>query len=121
MEPGESAARLILDQFLKDRLSEYDRTRNDPNKAGQSGLSPYLHFGQISAQRIALKAVKEKAAGESRDAFLEELIVRKELSDNFCFYNDHYDSFEGFPAWAQKTLDQHRKDVRPYIYFFRRF
>jgi len=116
--PGEKAARIILDQFITDRLGEYDRVRNDPNKIGQSDLSPYLHFGHISAQRIALELVKGKAVGESRDAFLEELIVRRELSDNFCFYNDYYDSFEGFPEWAKKTLDQHRKDTRLYIYSF---
>lgn len=119
VEPGEKAARVILDQFITDRLGEYDTARNDPNKTGQSGLSPYLHFGHISAQRIALEVVKAKAVGESRDAFLEELIVRRELSDNFCFYNDHYDSFEGFPEWAKKTLDQHRKDTRLYIYSFK--
>ncbi|MGD9578124.1 MAG: deoxyribodipyrimidine photo-lyase, partial [Syntrophorhabdus sp.] len=118
VEPGEKAARVILDQFITDRLGEYDRVRNDPNKIGQSDLSPYLHFGHISAQRIALELVKGKAVGESRDAFLEELIVRRELSDNFCFYNDYYDSFEGFPEWAKKTLDQHRKDTRLYIYSF---
>jgi deoxyribodipyrimidine photo-lyase len=116
VEPGEKAAREILDQFITVRLDDYDRVRNDPNKAGQSDLSPYLHFGHISAQRIALEVAKLKTFGESKDAFLEELIVRRELSDNFCFYNDYYDSFEGFPEWAKKTLDQHRKDTRPYIY-----
>ena len=116
VEPGEKAAREILDQFITVRLDDYDRVRNDPNKNGQSDLSPYLHFGHISAQRIAIEVVKVKAVGESKDAFLEELIVRRELSDNFCFYNDHYDSFEGFPEWAKKALDQHRKGARPYIY-----
>lgn len=118
VEPGEKAARAALDQFITDGLGVYDMARNDPNKAGQSDLSPYLHFGHIAAQRVALEVVKGKVVGKSRDAFLEELIIRRELSDNFCFYNDHYDSFEGFPAWAQKTLDQHRKDTRPYIYAF---
>jgi deoxyribodipyrimidine photo-lyase len=47
--------------------------------------------------------------------------VRRELSDNFCFYNDHYDSVEGFPEWAKKTLDQHMKDKRPYLYFLEDF
>jgi len=121
IEPGEKAAQSALGRFLERRLTEYGRARNDPNKAGQSDLSPYLHFGHISAQRIVLEVLKEKAEQESRDAFLEELMVRRELSDNFCFYNDHYDSFEGFPAWAQKTLDQHRKDTRPYLYYLEDF
>ncbi len=44
------------------------------------------------------------------------MIVRRELADNYCFYNDHYDSFEGYPDWAKKTLTVHRKDTREYIY-----
>ena len=79
-------------------------------------ISPYLHFGQISPQRVALEAFKISADKKSRDAFLEELIVRRELSDNFCFYNANYDNFEGFPAWAKKTLNEHRNDRRKYLY-----
>ena len=70
--------------------------RNDPTKDGQSNLSPYLHFGQISAQRIALDTEKFDGNSESKKVFLEELIVRRELSDNFCYFNKNYDSFEGF-------------------------
>jgi Deoxyribodipyrimidine photo-lyase type II (EC 4.1.99.3) len=47
---------------------------------------------------------------------LEELIVRRELSDNFCFYNASYDSLKGFPLWAKATLHDHRKDPRAYSY-----
>ncbi|MBP1734596.1 MAG: Deoxyribodipyrimidine photo-lyase photolyase (Photoreactivating enzyme), partial [Deltaproteobacteria bacterium] len=116
LEPGEKAAQSVLKRFIEGKLGRYDSDRNDPNKDGQSGLSPFLHFGHISAQRIALEVMKENAAGESRDAFLEELIIRRELSDNFCFYNDQYDSVGGFPEWAKKTLNQHGKDKRPYLY-----
>ena len=49
-------------------------------------------------------------------AFLEELVVRKELSDNFCYYNQHYDDIEGFPAWARASLYEHEKDKREYLY-----
>jgi len=58
----------------------------------------------------------KSADKKSKDAFLEELIVRRELSDNFCFYNANYDNFEGFPAWAKKTLNEHRNDRRKYLY-----
>jgi len=116
LELGEKAAQSVLKRFIEGKLGRYDSDRNDPNKDGQSGLSPFLHFGHISAQRIALEVMKENAAGESRDAFLEELIIRRELSDNFCFYNDQYDSVGGFPEWAKKTLNQHGKDKRPYLY-----
>ena len=90
--------------------------RNDPLKNGQSNLSPYLHFGQIAAQRVALEVMGSSGPTDARKAFLEELIVRRELSDNFCFYNPRYDRVDGFPAWAQATLERHRRDPRDYGY-----
>lgn len=114
--PGAKAARKTLQEFLESCLSRYPEASRDPNLNALSGLSPYLHFGHISAQRIALETRKARAGEDFQDAFLEELIVRRELADNYCFYNDHYDSFEGFPDWAKKTLTVHRKDKREYIY-----
>lgn len=86
-----------------------------------SNLSSYLHFGQISAQRVALEVQPFIEYAESQKSFLEELIVRRELSDNFCFYNKYYDSFEGFPNWAKKTLNEHRNDKREFIYSLQQF
>ncbi len=119
--PGESAASKVLNWFLQEKLSMYDDARNDPSRDGQSNLSPYLHFGQLSAQRVALKVQKSKISQKAKDAFLEELVVRRELADNFCLYNANYDSFEGFPEWAKKTLDEHRKDKREYRYTLAQF
>jgi deoxyribodipyrimidine photo-lyase len=116
LKPGEKAAGGLLDFFLQNKLSFYDEKRNDPNQKGQSSLSPYLHFGQLSAQRIAHEVQKKSLGLDSKRAFLEELIIRRELSDNYCFYNPHYDRFEGFPSWAQKTLNEHRRDTREYLY-----
>ncbi len=113
---GEQAAKQALKNFIHARLPTYESSRNDPTKDGQSNLSPYLHFGQISAQRVALTVRKSGAVHASVQAFLEELIIRRELSDNFCFYNSNYDSVEGFPAWAKKTLAEHAKDPREYVY-----
>lgn len=116
LKPGESEARRLLQHFLEHKLARYERDRNDPTQDGQSNLSPYLHFGQISAQRVALEVIKARAPQEAKDAFLEELIVRRELSDNFCFYNDYYDKFAGFPEWARTSLEARRGDRRDYIY-----
>jgi deoxyribodipyrimidine photo-lyase len=116
IESGEKAAFRVMKKFIKNRLDLYDKQRNDPVKDGQSGLSPYIHFGQISAQRIALEVHDAMAGKNSRDAFIEELIIRRELADNFCFYNTNYANVEGFPAWAKKTLNEHRNDRRKYIY-----
>lgn len=117
IEPGEAAAKRSLNHFIKNKLSDYSAARNDPTRDGQSNLSPYLHFGQLSAQRVAMEVAKAKVASEKFKAeFLEELIVRRELADNFCFYNGKYDRFEGFPAWAKKTLNLHRRDKRQFVY-----
>ncbi|KAJ4827949.1 DNA photolyase phr1 [Turnera subulata] len=131
-EPGEDAALDVLmggkDGFLTKRLKNYHSDRNNPLKPkALSGLSPYLHFGQISAQRCALEAQKVRklapqVSGDKYwlcslvDAFLEEMIVRRELADNFCFYQPHYDSLQGAWDWARKTLMDHASDKREHIY-----
>lgn len=114
--PGEAAAADTLSRFIEERLPSYEEKRNDPNEDAQSDISPYLHFGQISAQRIALCVKEAEAPKASKEAYLEELIVRRELSDNFCYYNKNYDNAEGFPDWAKKTLKEHAADPRPYLY-----
>jgi deoxyribodipyrimidine photo-lyase len=116
LRPGEAAAREMLQLFLRSKLADYDAHRNDPTYDAQSNLSPYLHFGQVSAQRVALEAQAWPEHEAARGSFLEELIVRRELADNYCLYNAEYDSFAGFPSWAQETLNAHRNDPRPYLY-----
>jgi deoxyribodipyrimidine photo-lyase len=116
LKPGEEAAEEMLQRFIEERLPIYDEQRNDPTKNAQSQLSPYVHFGHIASQRIALELENVQEHQKAKEAFLEELIVRKELSDNYCFYNPHYDSFEGFPQWAKTSLEQHMSDKREFIY-----
>jgi deoxyribodipyrimidine photo-lyase len=102
--------------FIRERLAAYAGASRDPARNGLSNLSPYLHFGQISAQRVAMEVKASAAPPAAKDAFLEELMVRRELADNFCLYNPRYDSTEGFPAWAARTLFDHAQDKRPYLY-----
>jgi deoxyribodipyrimidine photo-lyase len=116
LKPGEDQAEKALNTFIKTKLQQYSQNKNNPNKDVLSNLSPYLHFGQISSLKIALVINKAKVNQENKNAFLEELIIRKELADNFCCYNPQYDKTQGFPDWAQKTLKKHQKDKRPYIY-----
>lgn len=118
---GEGEAKKVLEKFIKQKINNYAEKRNDPNEDVLSDLSPHLHFGQISAQRVALEIEKHTADNENKASFLEELIVRRELSDNFCYYNKNYDSFEGFHEWAQKTLNDHREDERDYAYSIKQF
>ncbi|MGE4536960.1 MAG: deoxyribodipyrimidine photo-lyase [Desulfovibrio sp.] len=115
--PGSAAATGALGDFIHDRLKIYSERRNDPNAGATSGLSPYFHFGQLAPQRAALAALDARAhAQEGADAFLEELVVRRELADNFCLYEPEYDRFEALPEWARKTLAAHAADPRPYRY-----
>ncbi|MHC4744535.1 MAG: deoxyribodipyrimidine photo-lyase [Planctomycetota bacterium] len=111
---GASQAKRRLRSFLKNKLDRYDQLRNDPALDYLSNMSPYLHFGQISPLYIALQVMQTDSPG--KDAYLEELIVRRELSHNFVFYNDKYDAFEGLPPWAKRTLNFHRRDKREYLY-----
>ncbi len=116
LEPGEQAARQFLARFVAGGLKHYVNDRNDPTLPGQSNLSPYLHFGQLSAQRAALAIAGASVPAAIKDAMLEELIVRRELADNFCHYNPSYDTFDAFPDWAKKGLNAHRRDRREFIY-----
>lgn len=118
---GETAAQQALHDFIDKRLLGYATDRNNPTIDGVSGLSPYLHYGMISAQRIALSVIDAKAPSADKDAFLEEMIVRRELADNYCWYTDQYDSLAGAPQWAQDTLSRHARDTREYIYSFEEF
>jgi len=113
LTPGTTAGYTVMAHFL-DHIKEYTEKRNDPNAHAVSNLSPYLHFGQISAQRVALNATQ--LHGKKTDSFLEELIVRRELSDNFCFYNQNYKTTESFPNWAKKTFEEHIADKREFLY-----
>ncbi len=114
--PEASGSRAAMDRmrdFAENRLPDYSM-RNDPNQSVTSELSRFIHFGQISVQRIALEV--RKTGDASSDEFLEELIVRRELAENFCYYNPRYDSLEGAPDWAKKTLHEHEADPREYLY-----
>jgi deoxyribodipyrimidine photo-lyase len=121
IKPGSKGGLEALHLFVQNKLASYDLGRNDPTKDAVSLLSPYLHFGQISAQRVALEVSKAHVSAACKDAFLEQVIVRRELADNFCYYNPDYDRTAGFPRWAQKTLQEHVKDKREYLYTLEEF
>ncbi len=112
--PGPIAANKQLDTFLEATISRYEAAHNDPNAHASSLLSPYIHFGQISAQRIAYRVQKESKRESA--AFLEQLIVRRELAENFCTYEPNYDSVDAFPNWAKNSLEKHKNDPREYTY-----
>jgi deoxyribodipyrimidine photo-lyase len=113
---GSTAARAALRHFVAHTLDNYAHARNHPEDEGTSRLSPYLHFGQIGPREVARAITQAESSPESKAAFLEQLIVRRELAVNFVRHNDAYDRLEGCEAWARRTLRQHRFDKRPHLY-----
>ena len=106
----------ILEDFIKNKLPYYAEYKNDISKDVLSGLSKYINLGFISSQRVALEVIKSGVNYINKEVFLEELIVRKELADNFCLYANSFKDFSGVPSWAKISLENHKHDIRPYIY-----
>ena len=106
----------ILEDFIKIKLPYYAEYKNFPDKNITSGLSKYLNLGFISSQRVALEVIKANVSSENKEAFLEELTVRKELSDNFCLYAKSFKNFSSVPDWAKNSLQVHKFDLRLRIY-----
>lgn len=113
---GAGQARKLLRRFLSAKLKDYAALRNDPSLDIQSHMSPYLHFGQISPLEIALAVPRSRAGEKSKEAYLEELLVRRELAVNFVFYNPRYDEYAAVPHWARTTLKAHAGDRREHVY-----
>ena len=113
---GTEEAVRMLDLFLDERLQGYAANRSQPHTDHVSHMSKYLHFGQISPVVIALNISEARAGGEDTDSFLDELLVRRELSMNFVNFTKDYDRYACLPAWARETLAAHRNDPREYIY-----
>jgi deoxyribodipyrimidine photo-lyase len=113
---GSQQAQRCLDRFLRYRLKDYATRRNKPDLDGTSQLSPYLHFGHIGVQRVALAVQHADAPAQDRKAFLEELIVRRELAVNFVRFNRNYENFDACEPWADVTHHKHARDPRQYLY-----
>ena len=137
---GRRAAKKALKSFLDSRLHSYCDSRNRPEADGTSGLSPYLHFGHLSAHEIAHEifkrqewtpaqiepAARGRRAGwwgldENAEAFLDELVTWRELGFNAAKHQKGFDSFESLPDWAQTTLASHGSDIREHIYAYEQF
>ena len=114
---GTSEARKRLTSFLRADLKGYDDGRLEPAEDATSHMSPYLHFGHISPCEIVRKVRSSSNPDDDKDAYIEELVVRRELAHNFVWYApDTYDSLEAVPDWAKETMDKHESDKRPHHY-----
>jgi deoxyribodipyrimidine photo-lyase len=113
---GTSEAKRMFRRFLKNNFDGYVEHRNQPQTDDVSHMSKYLHFGHVSPIWLAIEARKSNTKKDNVESFVEELVVRRELSMNFVLYNDDYDSFSSLPGWAKETLREHKEDEREYIY-----
>jgi deoxyribodipyrimidine photo-lyase len=137
---GPVAARERLQHFLGRELAHYAETANHPDDDARSGLSPYLHFGHISAheifhelmsrerwspQRLAARSTGKRAgwwgASTGAEAWLDELVTWRELGYNMASHSDDYDQYDSLPSWARATLEKHLSDRREYVYSLDRF
>ena len=139
---GEITARKQLKAFVKERLDRYADDRNQPDIDPSSGLSPYLHFGHISAHEVfqQVAASEEWSSGDLADVkktkgsregwwgmsptaegFMDELITWREIGYNACCNDPDYDKYESLPDFAKITLAEHAADPREFIYTYEQF
>lgn len=118
LKGGQSIARSRLNRFCETQLRTYDRDRNRSDIDGSSLMSPYLHFGQIGPHEILHRVVDTLGEDfpEAHTAFLNELVVQRELAINFALRQPGFDTFDGIPDWGKKTLAKHAGDPRPIRY-----
>lgn len=114
--PGLEAARARLDDFCTDVLPDYAERRNEPaDEHGSSRMSPYLHFGHISAAEVA-RTVRARGEAEPVAKYLDELLTWRELSLNFCLRNRHFATLDGLPDWVRQNMARHAADPRAFTY-----
>ena len=134
-EGGFVAGEQQMHDFLDGAFTRYAEDRNHPDDGSSSGLSPWLHFGHVSAHQIfhevaanegwSQDQLSAKVNGaregwwgmsENAESFLDELITWREVGFNMCALNPDYDSYESLPEWARKSLEEHESDPRPHLY-----
>jgi deoxyribodipyrimidine photo-lyase len=133
---GSAAATARWRAFLRGALARYPDDRNQPERDGTSRLSPYLHFGHVSVHQVFAELMEQEGwrpsmlplrasgaregfwrAGAAAQAFLDQLLVWRELGCNMCFHRPaDYDRFESLPEWARRTLAAHAGDPREHVY-----
>jgi len=137
---GEAPAQKKWLEFLSKKIDEYPEERNEPSAEGTTGLSPYLHFGHISAHQMfhdlmsrekwSDAKLAHRASGSREgwwgvrppvEQFLDQFITWREVGFNFSSHRDDYDRYESLPEWAQETLAKHSRDERQWIYSLKDF
>ncbi len=118
---GSDIARDRMRAFVEERLATYHEDRQRADIDAGTGLSPYLHFGQIAPMEVALAVRDADVPEDAKLSLFNELIVQRELSINNALRNPDYDRYDGLPDWAKKTLAEHADDPRPELYSYEEF
>jgi deoxyribodipyrimidine photo-lyase len=137
---GRSQGLRLLSEFANKKLGDYDQARNEPDQYGSSSLSAHLHFGHVSPQEVFQAIVSSVSdwsfdkiskpngkmngfwnLGVNAEAFMDQLMTWREVGFNMCAREANYDRYESLPDWARKTLKDHSKDKRPYVYSLEEF
>lgn len=132
---GEAPAQTALRKFLSVSLDQYPERRNEPEAEATSGLSPYLHFGHISAHQIFRELSQQESWSEAKlairpngsrqgwwgvslsaEAFLDQVVTWRELGLNFSSHRNDDAHYSSLPDWSKRTLAKHTRDEREYIY-----
>ena len=137
---GETVARGKWRAFLEDKIGAYGEERNQPERDGTSGMSPYLHFGHISAHQMFHDLMLREKWSEAKlahraegsrqgwwgvrapiEQFLDQLVTWREVGFNFSSHRQDYDRYQSLPEWALKTLGHHARDERQFVYTLKDF
>jgi deoxyribodipyrimidine photo-lyase len=137
---GSRAATTAMQDFLDHRLGRYTDERSRPEADATSGLSPYLHFGHISAHQVFLETLRRERWSDENvtppangrrsgwwgmsadaEAFLDQLVTWRELGFNVCHHRSDHDRWESLPEWALSTLSRHARDHREHLYTLEQF
>lgn len=136
---GASAGGELLTRFVTARLQGYAEDRNHPDRDATSGLSPYLHFGHVSAHRLVREILTREEFDPQRvgaprgqregfwglstgaEAVLDQVLVWRELAFNAAHFGVAAERFEQLPEWARTTLTAHAADPRTHVYTHKQF
>jgi deoxyribodipyrimidine photo-lyase len=137
---GADAAGKQLAAFLANGLDRYHEDRNVVDDGAASGLSPWLHFGHLSAHQVVANVLARESWSPQRlgtktdgkrdgwwgvrpgaESFLDELVTWRELGHHYCFHRPAHESWEDLPAWARATLETHAQDPRENVYTLEQF
>ncbi|CAM9435802.1 unnamed protein product [Pylaiella littoralis] len=119
LKPGAKGASANLQSFIDSRIKGFADQSNDPNEDVCSHMAAYFNLGQMSAQAAVMRVKASKRHPDGVKAFVEQAVVRRELSDNLCFYNANYDNLSGAAGWARDSLEVHANDQREWTYSLR--